>query len=313
MKKTEKEKTKSLEKIEKIFSQKRNYPKKERKSKKTLSETVGKKEKSIEEILEKPKKMKKIVIFCLIFLAVFVLLGTNFYFYLKYKKETSNKSQVQNRQQEKSPTEEEKAKFELNSIKEKIGQFFDLPSDEEPVLATVTDIEKIKGQKFFTKAQNGDKVLIYTQNKKAILFRPGTGKIIEASTILGLDEGKETKNDSDSDENGENKNEELKKEDQTENSEEKKDDPVEVVVYNGSRIKGLAQKIGEEISQISNLEIIEKTNAKGIYDSTLVVDLTGDNGEMVQSIVDTLGAQAGEFPSEEIKPKADILIIGGKN
>jgi hypothetical protein len=111
----------------------------------------------------------------------------------------------------------------------------------------------------------------------------------------------------------ENKNEELKKEDQTENSEEKKDDPVEVVVYNGSRIKGLAQKIGEEISQISNLEIIEKTNAKGIYDSTLVVDLTGDNGEMVQSIVDTLGAQAGEFPSEEIKPKADILIIGGKN
>lgn len=65
----------------------------------------------------------------------------------------------------------------------KIGKLMLLPEDETPTLATITDVEKIKEQPFFSKAANGDKVLIYTENKLAILYRPSDNKIIAVGTV----------------------------------------------------------------------------------------------------------------------------------
>lgn len=59
----------------------------------------------------------------------------------------------------------------------------ELPAGEQPTLATVADQEKLKGQDFFSHAQNGDKLLIYPKAKKAILYRPSTGKIIEVTNL----------------------------------------------------------------------------------------------------------------------------------
>ena len=64
-----------------------------------------------------------------------------------------------------------------------IGAIMELPSDETPTLATVTDKDKLADQPFFHAAQNGDKILIYTQAAKAILYRPFTGKIIDVVTL----------------------------------------------------------------------------------------------------------------------------------
>jgi hypothetical protein len=77
---------------------------------------------------------------------------------------------------------------ETADLTQKIGKFMELPAGEQPTLATVTDRAKLKGQNFFESAQNGDKLLVYPKAKKAILFRPSTGKIIEV-THLTTDSG----------------------------------------------------------------------------------------------------------------------------
>ena len=50
-------------------------------------------------------------------------------------------------------------------------------------MATVSDLEKLKDQPFFAKAKIGDKVLIYTDAKKAILYDPVNDKIVEVAPI----------------------------------------------------------------------------------------------------------------------------------
>jgi len=58
-----------------------------------------------------------------------------------------------------------------------------LPTDETPTLATVADPEKLKDQPFFAHAQAGDVVLIYSNAKRAILWRPSTKQVVEVSPL----------------------------------------------------------------------------------------------------------------------------------
>jgi hypothetical protein len=50
-------------------------------------------------------------------------------------------------------------------------------------VATVSDASKLQSQQFFAKAQNGDKVLIFTNAKRAVLYRPSTNKVIEYAPV----------------------------------------------------------------------------------------------------------------------------------
>lgn len=75
------------------------------------------------------------------------------------------------------------ASDELQMIVERVGKLVALPMDETPTVATVNDPEKLVDQPFFAQAKKGDKVLIYTTAKKAILFDPVGGKIIEIAPL----------------------------------------------------------------------------------------------------------------------------------
>jgi hypothetical protein len=72
---------------------------------------------------------------------------------------------------------------ETAALTQRIGKFMELPAGEQPTLVTVTDRAKLKDQIFFEHAQNGDKLLVYPKAKKAILYRPTTGKIIEVTNL----------------------------------------------------------------------------------------------------------------------------------
>lgn len=73
---------------------------------------------------------------------------------------------------------------ENKELVEKVGKLIILPANEEPTVATVSDLDKLKGQPFFAKAQIWDKVLIYSQAKKAVLYRPSTNEVIELAPLL---------------------------------------------------------------------------------------------------------------------------------
>jgi hypothetical protein len=68
-------------------------------------------------------------------------------------------------------------------VKAKVAKLIDLPSDETPTLAAVTDKEKLKDQPFFKDAKNGDQILIFPQAKKAIIYRESENRLINVGPI----------------------------------------------------------------------------------------------------------------------------------
>lgn len=74
--------------------------------------------------------------------------------------------------------------FEVDQILAKIENVLELPKTEVPSLATVTDPSKLKNQAFFAAAEVGDRVLLYTEAGRAVLYRPKTGKVIEVGPFV---------------------------------------------------------------------------------------------------------------------------------
>lgn len=72
---------------------------------------------------------------------------------------------------------------ELQKTIKSVSRLIILPENEQPTLATVSDASKLKDQPFFIKATTGDKVLIYPNSKKAILYSPSLDKIVEVSSL----------------------------------------------------------------------------------------------------------------------------------
>lgn len=86
---------------------------------------------------------------------------------------------------------QKEAQKEVRDLVATVSKLMVLPTGEEPTVATVADPAKLKDQAFFANAKKGDKVLIFANSKKAILYSPETNKIIE---VAPLNIGNPTKN-----------------------------------------------------------------------------------------------------------------------
>ncbi|MDP3696617.1 MAG: hypothetical protein Q8R55_01135 [Candidatus Taylorbacteria bacterium] len=93
----------------------------------------------------------------------------NIIFYRKLSSIKDNPQQVVQEQTEK--------------LIKRVSKLINLPSGEQPTIATVSDPELLKDQPFFAKAEKGFKVLIYANSGKSILYDPFENKVVEVASI----------------------------------------------------------------------------------------------------------------------------------
>lgn len=189
-------------------------------------------------------------------------------------------------QKAQNPQNTQAAQEEVKRLVLEVGKLIDLPKGEDPTVATVTDISKLSDQPFFQKAKNGDKVLIYTNAKKAILYDPSAKKVLDVAPINIGTQSAQTQN--------------LPK----------------VVLRNGTTTVGLTGKTEIEIKKTIPIEVVTKDNAeKDNYDNTTIVVLNDSFKGIADDIAEQLkGSIIGSLPAGEKKPiNGDILIILGKD
>lgn len=197
-----------------------------------------------------------------------------------------------------SPSAQTSDNPSTSDIVAKVGKFMDLPRDEEPTVATVTDLEKLQGQPFFAKAKKGDVVLIYDKAARIILYDPVANKIINAAST-NIETPTPTV------------------------------PPVvekamyRVAILNGTDVTGLTRSVEKELlEKVQKVEIATRDNAKKKgYEKTIAIDLTGGTAkDMTNKVAVALGGAVSTLPEGEIAPPlptdvppADIMIIIGKD
>lgn len=122
-------------------------------------------------ITPKPKKVYNRKSWPLILLVVVAMagIGGSYYFYKKYNDIKTNPNAA--------------VQKEVTALVATVGKLMELPLGETPTVATISDKSKLVDQVFFKTAANGDKLLVYNAAMTAILYRPGTNKIINVAPI----------------------------------------------------------------------------------------------------------------------------------
>jgi hypothetical protein len=183
------------------------------------------------------------------------------YFYIQYQNIKKNPNQV--------------AKAETDALVAQVSKLIDLPKDETPTVATVLDKEKLKDQPFFAGTENGDKILIYTKAKKAIIYRPKENKLINVGPIA---------------------------------IDQKAQVPV-AIVNAGGDVSAVEKKLTDKFS--NGITIVSKTDAKNrnSVKKIIVVDVSGQNAEAAKQIAAELGGEVSNLPAGEAKPDNASIVV----
>lgn len=229
---------------------------------------------------------KTLALVILLVVVVFGVIGS-YYFYSQYKNSNNTKNNPTTSAQEATQT--------LAAV----GKLIELPTGEAPTIATVSDITKLKGQAFFANAKNGDKVLIYTNSKKAYLYRPSENKLIEVAAYNPPAQANVTPS--------------VQNPTAAVSNVPTPSKVYKVVIYNGTLTSGLAAKTQTSLEQKSNeFSVVSKGDAaKSDYTQTLVIDLGGGKS-VAADLAGFVNGKVGNLPSGEKSPSgADFLVILG--
>ncbi|MFZ3031488.1 MAG: hypothetical protein WA082_00435 [Candidatus Moraniibacteriota bacterium] len=241
---------------------------------------------------ETPKKNRALSAIVVLVILLFLSVGIAGYFYYQLKNVGVAKSETD----------------EITELIQTIGATLELPEGEAPTLATVTDKEKLAEQPFFQKAENGDKVLIYANTGRAILYRPSTKKIVDVTTVNVNTPTQAEQNTTPAPE--------TTQQPQAQITAQAVPSVARVALLNGSTTVGVTNAKEKQLTALyADITVVSKEAAvKNDYEQTIVVDVTGKNAELAGKIATTLGGVVATLPAAETAPvDTDILVIVGNN
>lgn len=216
-------------------------------------------------------KSSKIILLIAVVIAI-IGMGAGGYFYYQYQQNSPQNIAQRN-------------KGEAKKLAEEVGKFMLLPTDELPTIATVTDVSKLSNQDFFKFAKNGDKVLIFTKAKMAILYNPGLRKIINVGPVnVGASPNQAPQ--------------------------------AKIAILNGTVTDGLAGKEQANLqSAFPGANIVKTGTANNTnYSKTIIVALNPLAKNAGQALATFYNATATSLPSAESpEDGVDILVILGKD
>jgi hypothetical protein len=165
-------------------------------------------------------------------------------------------------------------------VLEQLKKLILLPDDVTPTMAVITDVEALKKAQpgFFTNAKNDDRLIIYPD--KAILFDVKANKIIQVGPVQFTQAAS-----------------------------------LKFAIYNGTNNGQAVENYQKKLlAAVKDAQVISTGNAVGVYDNTMIIDITGKNKDSYQAIADALGATVSGLPIKEKAPAGvDFLIIVGSN
>ncbi len=175
---------------------------------------------------------------------------------------------------------------ESRKLAGEVGKFMLLPTNEVPTIATINDTKKLKGQAFFQNAQNGDKILIYTNAREAILYRPQAHLIIGVAPVnIGGEQPSQAT-------------------------------VARLALRNGTDSPGLSYKVEGDIQKAfpgANIALRDQAK-RNDYATTIVIPLSDSAKGAASDLAKVLNATVATLPAGETKPPGvDILVILGKD
>lgn len=182
---------------------------------------------------------------------------------------------------------------ETDELLKKVGKLILLPEDEQMTISTIQDIDKLsEEQQFFERAQNGDKVIIYSD--RAIVYSPERNILVNVGPVYAQE------NDS----QGENEDLGINQINTT-----PKKEVTTLEIRNGSEIAELATELNDELSD-KNYKVIKINNAsRKNYNGDVLINLSGKD---INKLEKELGMQAiNSLPEGEAQSAADAVIILG--
>ena len=208
-----------------------------------------------------------------------ILLGILVYFSYQY---LTLKNQMQN-----SPLLTQQQILDLTKD---AGKLIILPRGI-PTVYTITDVSKLKNQAFFQNAENGDKILIYANERKVFIFSPNRNILVNVGPLNFTT---------------------------TQQSQQIQQTPsvIHVGFRNGTSVVGLTNKVvGIVTSEIPHTtSAFREQDAKTTYQTTLVVVINPSAVSVANHIATILHSQVVTLPADEKRPtNADILVIVGKD
>ena len=220
-------------------------------------------------------------LFLLIALAGF---GWSFYSYQSVKKEV----QILKDPQLASQLSEQQTK----ALLEKLSKLIILPADPNPVVAVINDVEALAAdQDFYKDANNGDKVILFQKDSKAIIYNEEANRLVNVGPIY------------------------FNNADGTPQAAVNAADRLNIELRNGTSQAGGTTAVRDQLvkNYAFNVTRLGKA-AKSDYTGYVLVDGTdGSKASLIESLQKELGATVvKEVPTGEADLKTEVMIIVGR-